>query len=166
MGFYISSKVKYVRIKKMLTLESCVMLGKNNTWRNRELREHVAVLDGKLKPTIILKNGTYLNIFTKQWLKAHIWIYKDRIVYIGDQLPDDDSGVEIEDCSGKFLVPGYIEPHAHPFQLYNPVELAHHAAKTGTTTLVNDTVMWFFLMNRKKAFTTLSKINELPMSMY
>src|SRR5699024_12007111 len=64
----------------------------------------------------------YTTLFrsTKQWLQANIWILHDRIVYVGDGLPANDQNVEIVDCTGKYLVPGYIEPHAHPFQLYNP----------------------------------------------
>lgn len=135
-------------------------------WRNRELREHVKVIDGKASPTLILKNGTYLNVFTKQWLQAHIWIVNDRIVYVGDKLPDHPGKAEIVDCKGKYLVPGYIEPHAHPFQLYNPEELANHAARFGTTTLINDNLMWHFLLDRKKAFTLLEDFNNFPISMY
>lgn len=135
-------------------------------WRNREIRHHVAVIDGIEKPTLLLKNATYLNVFTKQWLDAHIWIYEDRIIYVGDQLPPDSSDVEILDCQGKYLVPGYVEPHAHPFQLYNPEQLALHVGKFGTTTLINDNLMWHFLLSKKKAFTLLEDFNELYTSMY
>src|SRR5690625_6408547 len=107
-------------------------------WRNKELREHIAVMDEKLSPTIVLKNGVYLNIFTKKWIEANIWIYQDRIIYVGDKLPKNLEGVDVKDCLGQYLVPGYIETHAHPYQLYNPEELSFHAGKFGTTTLVND----------------------------
>lgn len=135
-------------------------------WRNRERREHVAVIDGEVAPTLVLKNGTYLNSYTKQWLQANIWILHDRIVYVGDELPENDRDVEVVDCKGKYLVPGYMEPHAHPFQVYNPEELAYHVAKTGTTTLINDNLMWHFLLKKKKAFTLLDDFNKLPISMY
>ncbi|MTW86296.1 amidohydrolase family protein [Virgibacillus dakarensis] len=135
-------------------------------WRNRELRKHVAVIDGKVAPTIVLKNSTYLNIFTKQWLTANIWISDDRIVYVGDKMPEKQLTTEIIDCKNYYLVPGYIEPHAHPFQLYNPEELANHAAAFGTTTLINDNLMWHFLANKKKAFSLLAEFNKLPVSMY
>lgn len=152
--------------EEKIVMEMFSMLGKKNLWRNRQLREHVAVLDGSIQPTLILTNGTYLNVFTKQWLQANIWLYQDRIIYVGDQLPTNQSEIEIVDCEGQFLVPGYIEPHAHPFQLYNPSELAFHAAKTGTTTLINDPIMWFFLTNRKKAFSLINKMASFPISMY
>ncbi|WP_404451328.1 amidohydrolase family protein [Virgibacillus necropolis] len=135
-------------------------------WRNRELREHVAVIDGNVAPTKVLTNGVYLNVYTKQWLKANIWILNDRIVYVGDKLPEQTNGVELVDCESRYLVPGYIEPHAHPFQLYNPEELAKHAAKFGTTTLVNDNLMWLFLLDKKKAFSLMEEFNKLPISMY
>ncbi|WHX25052.1 adenine deaminase C-terminal domain-containing protein [Virgibacillus halodenitrificans] len=135
-------------------------------WRNRELRRHVRVLDGLEAPTLVLKNSTYLNTFTKQWLEGHIWIVDDRIVYVGSKLPRNTSGTEIKDCEGKYLVPGYIEPHAHPFQLYNPEELANYAARFGTTTLINDNMLWLFLLEQKKAFTLLEEFSKLPSSMY
>lgn len=143
------------------------MVENEYTWRNRELREHVAVVDGKVPPTRVLMNGTYLNVYTKQWLQTNIWIAKDRIVYVGDHLPDKTDGVEMLDCEGRYLVPGYIEPHAHPFQLYNPEELANHAAKFGTTTMVNDNLMWLFLLDdKKKAFSLLEEFNKLPISLF
>lgn len=142
------------------------MLENGHYWRNRERREHVAVIDGKVAPTLVLQNGTYLNSYTKQWLNKNIWILNDRIVYVGDKLPAPSKKTETIDCTGQFLVPGYIEPHAHPSQLYNPEELAIHAAKFGTTTLVNDNLMWLFLLDKKKAFSLIEDFNNLPISMY
>src|SRR5690625_7462934 len=91
-------------------------------------------MDEKLSPTIIFNNDVYLNIFTKKWNEANIWIYQDRIIYVGDKLPKNLEGVDVKDCLGQYLVPGYIETHAHPYQLYNPEELSFHAGKFGTTT--------------------------------
>lgn len=135
-------------------------------WRNRELRQHVKVIDGLEAPTLVLKDGTYLNVYTKQWLQANIWVFNDRIVYVGDQMPKLDVHTEVIDCKGKFLVPGYIEPHSHPFQLANPEEIAYHAAKYGTTTLVNDNLSWNFLLENKKAFSIVDDFSRLPVSMY
>ncbi|OZU87783.1 adenosine deaminase [Virgibacillus indicus] len=135
-------------------------------WRNRELRQQVSVIDGTDAPTLLLKNSTYLNVYTKQWLKANIWIANDRIVYVGENLPENLDGTEIIDCEGQYLVPGYIEPHAHPFQLYNPEELANHAARFGTTTLINDNLMWHFLLDKKKAFSMIEDFSKSPVSMF
>jgi len=135
-------------------------------WRNRELRQHVKVIDGIEAPTILLKNGTYLNVFTKQWITTNIWIFNDRIIYVGDHLPEQTETMETIDCTGKYLVPGYIEPHSHPFNMTNPEVLAFHAAKFGTTTLINDSLTWNFLLDKKKAFSILDEYSTLPVSMY
>ncbi|RIW33957.1 adenine deaminase [Bacillus salacetis] len=135
-------------------------------WKNKELREHIDVLDGRLRPTKILKNAVYLHSVLKKWVQAHIWIHQDRIIYCGDQLPETLDGCEVTDCSRYYLVPGYIEPHVHPFQLYNPHSFAHYASQTGTTTFINDNLMLFLLMNKKKAFSLLEDLKQLPFSMY
>jgi len=140
------------------------MLDKGH-WRNREIRHHVSVIDGSEKPTLLLKNATYLNMYTKKWLHANIWIDNERIIYVGDRLPETEN-VEVVDCKGKYLVPGYVEPHAHPYQVYNPEQLALHVGKYGTTTLINDNLLWLFLIEKKKAFTLLDGFNKLPISMY
>lgn len=135
-------------------------------WKSYQLREHVAIIDGKKSPTKLLVNATYLHSYFRQWLKGNIWINEDRIVYVGERLPDRLEGCEIIDCSGYFLVPGYIEPHTHPFQLYNPHSLAQYASKYGTTTLINDNLFLALQLPKKKAFSFLGKMSALPVTMY
>ena len=142
------------------------MLEQGQFWRNRELREHVAVVENKIAPTIVFTNSTYLNVYTKSWIQANIWIYKDRIVYVGDRMPIKTDDTDIIDCTGQYLVPGYIEPHAHPFQLYNPEELALHAGKFGTTTLINDNIRLLSLFDKKKAFSIIENFHKLAVSMF
>ncbi|RWZ57983.1 adenine deaminase [Halobacillus fulvus] len=135
-------------------------------WRNRQLREHVAVIEGTTAPTKLIKNTTYLNVYLKKWMTGHIWLYEDRIVYTGTDLPERTDGTEIIDGEGSYIVPGYVEPHAHPYQLYNPQSLAEYAASTGTTTLVNDNLMLLFLTDKEKAFSLLEESMNLPATMY
>ncbi len=135
-------------------------------WRNKEIRKQIAVIDEKESPTVILKNALYLNVFLRKWMEAHIWIYEDRIVYVGKRLPEKLAGIDIVDCSGKYVVPGYVEPHAHPFQLYNPYELAMYAGQTGTTTLMNDNLPWLYLLDNEKAFSLIDDFMQLPISMF
>ena len=127
------------------------MLEQRYRWKNKHLREHIAVLDGERAPHILLENATYLNQALRKWMKANIWIYDDRIVYVGPKTPDNTEGCEIIDCTSYYLVPGYIEPHVHPFQLYNPQTFAQYASQTGTTTLINDNRALFLHLDKKKA---------------
>lgn len=142
------------------------MLEYGQFWRNKDLREHVAVIDQKIPPTIVLTNGIYLDVYTKKWRKANIWIYKDRIIYVGEELPEQKEGTEIVDCTGQYIVPGYIEPHAHPYQLYNPESFAYFAAKTGTTTLINDNLRIFSMLDLEDSFSLIEELHKLPTSMF
>ncbi len=142
------------------------MLEQRYRWKNKHLRMHVSVLDGISSPTILLKNALYLNQTFQKWLRANIWIYEDRIVYVGENLPTHLDNCEIIDCTNEILVPGYIEPHAHPFQLYNPLTLAAYASQFGTTTLINDNMALILHLKKREAFTLLKDLRSIPITMY
>lgn len=135
-------------------------------WSNEQLRTHVEVLDGGKAPHIILKNATYLNSYLHKWAVANIWIYEDRIVYVGDQLPEDVAACEVVDCTGQYVVPGYIEPHVHPCQIYNPLTFAKYAGQFGTTTLISDNLAFFIELPTAEALELLNDFNNIPSSMY
>lgn len=136
-------------------------------WTKKLLRQQLAVIRGELPPSIVLQNATYLNSARRKWLKGNIWVFQDRIVYVGEQMPNKIKGTEIVDCSEYFIVPGYIEHHAHPFQLYNPQAFAKYSSLRGTTTTINDNMMFFLSMDEKKALTMIEDLDEyLPMSLY
>ncbi|MGE1127582.1 adenine deaminase C-terminal domain-containing protein [Bacillus wiedmannii] len=142
-------------------------MGENQfRWSNKQLREHVEVIDGKRSPHSLCKNATYLNSYMREWVQANIWIYDDRIVYVGEKLPAQLHECEVIDCDGKYVVPSYIEPHAHPYQLYNPETLASHAMQFGTTTFINDNLTLFFTLQREEAFHLLDEFEKVPASMY
>ncbi|MED1471698.1 adenine deaminase C-terminal domain-containing protein [Bacillus salipaludis] len=142
------------------------MLEQRYRWKNKHLRTHVSVLEGRTSPTILLKNALYLNQAFRQWMRANIWIYDDRIVYVGENLPAKLKDCEVIDCTNEILVPGYIEPHAHPFQLYNPHTLAEYASQFGTTTLINDNMALILNLKKREAFSLLRELRTIPTTMF
>ncbi|MDP4157447.1 MAG: amidohydrolase family protein, partial [Bacillota bacterium] len=142
------------------------MLEQRYRWKNRQIREHISVLEGKTSPTILLKNALYLNQALRQWIRGNIWIHHDRIVYVGDQLPECTSDCEVVDCTNEIIVPGYIEPHSHPFQLYNPHSIAEYAATIGTTALINDNMAIILHLNKKEAFSLMRDLRSIPSAMF
>ncbi|QQZ09106.1 adenine deaminase C-terminal domain-containing protein [Heyndrickxia vini] len=142
------------------------MLDQRYRWKNKQIRDHVAVVSGKKSPTLLLKNARYLHSMFRKWMNGHIWIYEDRIVYTGDELPENTTKCEVIDCSGLTLVPGYIEPHVHPFQLYNPQSFARYASQTGTTTIINDNLVLALQLGKKKAFSLIRELRHSPVTMY
>lgn len=139
--------------------------GFSHYWTKKQIREQLAVVQGKASPTMVVTKATYLNSFRKIWMEGNIWIYRDRIVYVGELLPVKQDGTEFIDAKGKYVVPGYIEHHAHPFQLYHPLTLAKYASERGTTTLINDNLPFFFHLDKKKALTLLDDIQKTPATM-
>lgn len=75
------------------------------------------------------------------------------------------SNTQIINISNKILAPGYIEPHGHPFQLYNPMSYAKHVLKHGTTCSINDN--WMFIRNMKidDFINMIELLSSLPIKM-
>ncbi|WP_240613619.1 adenine deaminase C-terminal domain-containing protein [Pueribacillus theae] len=134
-------------------------------WNKKQIREHIKIIDGQKAPSIVLKDATYLNMALKKWVKANIWIAGDRIIYVGKDMPQKPANETIN-CKNRYLVPGYIEPHAHPFFIYNPLTLAEFAAKHGTTTIVNDNLLMFLQLPLEKALSIVDEFNKIPSSIY
>lgn len=135
-------------------------------WNAEEIASQLAVIDGKEAPDLIITNATYLHSIFKKWKTGTIWIKNGRILYTGERMPALTEGAERMDAAGKWIVPGYIEPHVHPFQLYNPETFAQFAAQHGTTTFLADNLMLLMSLDQKQAFALLDQLKELPFSFY
>lgn len=135
-------------------------------WKIQEIRNQIAVIEGKLSPTIVLKNARFLHSMLKQWVFGNIWVHHDRIVYVGNEMPENLLDTEVIDLGGKTVVPGYIEPHVHPFQLYNPVTFADYAAQFGTTMFISDNLHFALQLPNTKAFSLLDELKKMPFSYY
>ncbi|WP_248513551.1 amidohydrolase family protein, partial [Sporosarcina sp. NCCP-2222] len=135
-------------------------------WNQKEIFEQIEIIDGKKAPTLVIQNATYLHSIFKKWMTGNIWILQDRIIYTGPKMPAQLEGTEIVDATGKRIVPGYIEPHVHPFQLYNPETFAQYAGRLGTTTFLADNLTFFMMLGNEKAFKVLDQLNELPFTFY
>ncbi|MDW0111084.1 adenine deaminase C-terminal domain-containing protein [Sporosarcina aquimarina] len=135
-------------------------------WNQQEIASQLAVIDGQVAPDLIITNATYLHSVLKKWMTGTIWVKHGRILYTGERMPPITEGAEQFDATGKWIVPGYIEPHVHPFQLYNPETFAHFAAQHGTTTILADNLMLLMSINRKSAFKLLDELKQLPYSFY
>jgi adenine deaminase len=113
-----------------------------------------------------IRGGHVLNVYTKEWQQLHVVTSGERIAYVGEKEPAIDEGTEIVDAEGYYLVPGYIEPHAHPFQWYNPVTLADFALQTGTTTMVSDTLILSGLLPYAEVADIMEKLQNHPVKQY
>ena len=99
---------------------------------------------------VSLVGGTVADVYTGTYVEANVVIDEGRILYVG---PREPAGETI-DVGGKVLVPGYIEPHAHPWCLYSPSSLLEVAIPDGTTTLVYDNLFFFLGADYQRARQT------------
>lgn len=135
-------------------------------WEQHTVKDQLQIINGKKAPDLIIINAEYLHAIYKKWVTGNIWVAGDRIVYAGKDMPAMTEGAEIVDAAGKKIVSGYIEPHVHPFQLYNPRTFADYAARLGTTTFISDNMVLFMSLDNATSFSILDQFNELPFSFY
>ena len=86
---------------------------------------------------LLLKNGTVVNVFTDSLEKANVLIQDEKIIGIGDY-SDIDADV-VEDVSGKYIVPAFIDGHIHiESTMLTPYELAKICLPRGTVSIFAD----------------------------
>ena len=94
----------------------------------------VNVASGRQKADLVLKNATYVNVFSNELCQGDIAVAKGQIVGMGSY----DGEVEV-DVSGKIVCPGFIDAHIHmESSLVSPKEFARAVLPHGTTTVITD----------------------------
>ena len=90
---------------------------------------------------MVIAGGTVADVYTGRWIEADVEIAYGRIAYVGPRR--DHDARDVIDARGKLVVPGYIEPHAHPWCLYSPASLLEVAVPDGTTTISYDNLFFY-----------------------
>ncbi len=94
---------------------------------------------GQRRPDLVVGHGRLVNVYTGEILDGqHVAISGRRIAYVGPDAPPAGPDTEVIDAQGAYLLPGYVDPHAHVDFWANPIALAHHFLATGTTALMAD----------------------------
>ena len=80
----------------------------------------------------LLKNGTVVNVFSDTLDRENVLIEDGRIIGVG-AYTDDEADV-VEDVTGKYSCPGFIDGHMHiGSTMMTPAELAKAVLIHGTT---------------------------------
>lgn len=118
------------------------------------------------KADIYLKGGTLVNVYTGELITTNVAIKGQRICYVGSLFELIGSSTTILNVENKILVPGYIEPHFHPWGIYNPLSAGEEACRLGTTTLVSDNLMFYLLMGPNLFEDFMEAFSEMPVKYY
>lgn len=104
---------------------------------NRKLNKKLHVIDvaaGRAPADLVLKNATYVNVFSNELCHGDIAVAEGLIVGMGEY----HGKVEV-DVSGKLVLPGFVDAHIHlESSLVSPTEFAKAVLPHGTTTVITD----------------------------
>ena len=107
--------------------------GRINRKLNKKLRI-VEVAAGREKADLVLKNATYVNVFSNELCRGDIAVAEGLIVGMGSY-----SGETEVDVSGRIVLPGFIDAHIHlESAMVTPREFAKAVLPHGTTTVITD----------------------------
>jgi len=101
-----------------------------------------AVAMGDCKADLILKNCSLVSVYSHEILpEIQIAIVQERIAYVG---PDASHTLGpktvVIDLKGKYVTPGFADPHIHIDQFVLPSELAKKSLLCGVTSLFSDPI--------------------------
>ncbi len=104
---------------------------------DRKLLKKRRIIDaaaGREPADLVLKHATYVNVFANQLCTADIAVAEGVIVGMGDY-----SGTTEVDCTGKIVLPGFLDAHIHlESSLVSPTEFVKAVLPHGTTTVITD----------------------------
>ncbi len=101
-----------------------------------------SVAMGDKKADLILKNCNLMSVYTREIIpQIQIAIIKDRIAYVGsDATHAVGPKTVVIDVKGKYVSPGFADPHLHIDQFVLPSEFAKKTLLCGVTSLFSDPI--------------------------
>ena len=94
----------------------------------------IAAAAGREPADLVLKNATFVNVFSNELCRGDIAVAEGLIVGMGTY-----SGKMEQDCTGKIVLPGFLDAHIHlESSLVSPTEFVKAVLPHGTTTVVTD----------------------------
>jgi len=101
-----------------------------------------AVAMGDKPADLVLKNCSLVNVYTKEILNnIQISIVNERIAYVGsDAFHTIGKKTVVIDLKGKYVTPGFADPHTHIDQFVLPSEFAKKSLLCGVTSLFSDPI--------------------------
>lgn len=119
---------------------------------------------GQQKAELVLKNASYVNVFSGELLRENIAISQGVIVGLG---LGNYEGVEEIDLEGKILCPGFIDAHIHlESSLVSPDQFARAVIPHGTTAVITDPHEITNVMGTQGIDYMLRATEGLPLSVY
>lgn len=127
-----------------------------------------AVAMGDKKADVVFKNCSLVNVYTREIIpRTQVAITHDRIAYVGpDASHTAGPNTTIIDLEGKYLTPGFADPHIHIDQFVMPSELAKQLLLCGTTSLFSDPIDIVSVCGTKGFYEFVKASSNLPIRIF
>ena len=108
----------------------------NNSYRGNL----IDVALGSAFPDTVIRNGTLVNVNTREMYQADILLKGERIAAVVEPSEEIQYGdAQVVDASEQFIVPGFMDPHVHiEASSVTVTEYAREVLPRGTTTVLED----------------------------
>ncbi len=117
---------------------------------------------GLQKAGLVIKNCTYLNVFTGEWLRGDIAVCGKYIAGIGEYAGE----IQI-DATNLTCVPGFIDGHIHlESAMVTPLEFARAVIPRGTTAVIADPHEIANVLGTAGIDYMLSATEDLPLDVF
>jgi adenine deaminase len=94
----------------------------------------IAAASGREPADLVLKNATYVNVFSSELCTCDIAVTEGLIVGLGKY-----RGAQEVDMTGRIILPGFLDAHIHlESSLVSPKEFVRAVLPHGTTTVITD----------------------------
>ena len=97
----------------------------------------IRVALGRQEADLCIVNGRLVNVYSGEILENQcVAISGGRIACVGPSTSCLGSGTQVIDAQGAYVVPGFIDAHAHVDFFANPLSLTPHLLASGTTSVL------------------------------
>jgi adenine deaminase len=123
---------------------------------------------GRRKADMVIKNGTLVNVNTKELLEhTDVAIYKGRIALVGDATHCVGDTTEIIDATGLYIAPGFMDGHIHvESSMLTVSQYSTAVVPHGTTAIFMDPHEIANVLGLKGVKLMLDEARDVPLRVY
>jgi adenine deaminase len=123
---------------------------------------------GKEKADLVITGGDLVNVYSGELLRDSSVAIKGKwIAYVGSDVSHTvGPETEVIDASGKVLIPGFVDGHAHMIYFCMPDEFLRYGMRGGTTTIINEIMELTFTLGYSGLVEWLDNLRDQPIKVF
>jgi len=134
--------------------------------KDMEMLKRVSL--GEEKADLVISGGDLVNVYSGELLKGYSIAVKEKWIACVGSDADRTVGPETEvvDASGKVLIPGFVDGHAHMILYCRPDEVLRYAMMSGTTTIITEIMELIYPLGCSGLIEWLDNLQDQPVKVF